>query len=89
MAWPVVVVAKGLPVTDVANTNGLGTPIEEAANGFGTGITYVDAGGIPVVTLAPAGEQFVTVTDSNGVEQFVTVTDINGVEQRLTVTKGS
>lgn len=34
--------------------------------------------------VPPAGEQFVTITDNNGIEQFATVTDSNGVEQRLT-----
>jgi len=48
MAWPVVTKASGgIPVTIV--TNGLGTPYEEASNGFGTGVTFVAAGGLPVV----------------------------------------
>lgn len=39
--------------------------------------------------LPPAGSQFETVTDINGVEQYMTVTDINGVEQRITVAVGT
>lgn len=49
MAWPVVTVASGgIPVTDVS-ASGYGTPVEEATNGFGTAVTYVASGGIPVV----------------------------------------
>ncbi|QQO30728.1 hypothetical protein JJC00_18765 [Bradyrhizobium diazoefficiens] len=49
MAWPIVPVpAKGVPVTD-ATATGLGTPVEEAANGFGVAVTFVESAGIPVV----------------------------------------
>lgn len=37
----------------------------------------------------PSGQQFVTVTDIDGVEQFETVTDINGDEQRITIAVGT
>jgi hypothetical protein len=57
MALPVIsVAAGGLPVTD-NSAIGLGTPIEHAANGYGTAITYVPSGGLPVVrgsaTISP------------------------------------
>lgn len=49
MGWPVVTVTSGgIPVTD--NTaQGWGTPVDEATNGFGTAVTYVAAGGLPVL----------------------------------------
>lgn len=59
MAWPVVTVPSGgIPVTDVSATNGLGTPVEEAANGYGTAVTYVESGGLPV--LGNAGVLYAT-----------------------------
>lgn len=46
MAWPVVTVASGgLAVTDAGSN---GTPIEEATNGFGTAVTFIASGGMPV-----------------------------------------
>lgn len=54
MAWPIVIVASGgLPVTDTFGTTGLGTPVEEAANGYGVAVTFVAAGGAPVVQVFP------------------------------------
>lgn len=53
MAWPIVPASAGVPVTDVSLGNGLGTPIEEATNGFGVSVTFVATRGIPVV-WAPA-----------------------------------
>lgn len=49
------------------------------------GVSPADLGG---VNSLPPGQQFVTVTDANGIEQFMTVTDQNGVEQLLTVYTG-
>jgi hypothetical protein len=52
--------------------------------------THAVSGGDPLGGVnRPAGEDFVTVTDINGVEQFKTVTDINGAEQRITVAVGT
>lgn len=56
MGWPVVPVdSGGLPVTD----SGFGAPIDIASNGFGTAVTFVGSGGMPVkrftpIDLAPA-----------------------------------
>ena len=48
MAWPIVTkTSGGLAVTVAAN--GLGIPYEEATNGFGTAVTFVASGGLPVV----------------------------------------
>lgn len=52
MAAPVVTIAtRGLPVTDAYDI-GLGLPVEEAANGFGLAITFVQSGGFPVLPTA-------------------------------------
>jgi hypothetical protein len=50
MPLPVVTVVKGgLPVVDVTATKpGLGMPVTEAANGFGTPVTKVTTYGVPV-----------------------------------------
>jgi len=48
MGWPVVVVAKGgIPVTEASA--GLGTPLSVATNGYGTAVTVVGSGGLPVI----------------------------------------
>lgn len=55
MGWPVVTVSSGgIPVTDVSGTNSIGIPVEEAANGFGTPVTYVASGGLGVLGGAGA-----------------------------------
>jgi hypothetical protein len=54
MGWPVVVVAKGgIPVTEASA--GLGTPLSIATNGYGTAVTVVGSGGLPVVGSGGGG----------------------------------
>jgi hypothetical protein len=54
MGMPVVTVAAGgIPVVDVTATVARGTPVTEAANGFGVAVTKVAAYGIPVVYVSP------------------------------------
>lgn len=57
MGMPVVTVASGgMPVVDVTSTNKIGTPVTEAANGYGIPVTKIGVnaskGAIPVVYVA-------------------------------------
>lgn len=50
MGIPVVLVdSGGIPVTE--SENGIGTPVDIAANGFGVAVTIVDRGGSPVTGI--------------------------------------
>lgn len=53
MGWPVVIAQSGgIPVTD--NTAaGFGTPLDIAANGYGTAVTFAPSGGLPVTGWSP------------------------------------
>lgn len=53
MALPVVYVASG-GIAVTAAANGFGTPIEEASNGLGVGVTFTGSG-FPVVGGPGAG----------------------------------
>ena len=68
MAWPVVTVASGgIPVTD-NSAAGWGTPIDEAANGRGTAVTYTASGGLAVLGGAmpnpPVGFTFLQLSNT-------------------------
>ena len=54
MGMPVNTVASGgIPVVDVSATVKVGMPVSEAPAGFGTAVTKVTVGGVPVVYVAP------------------------------------
>lgn len=65
MGWPIVIVPSGgLPVTEV--TNGFGTPVEVAANGYGFAVTIVASGGLPVIgTGGGAAPSFLLAEDGS------------------------
>lgn len=63
MGWPVVTVASGgIPVTD-NSALGYGIPVDEAANGMGTAVTYVSSGGLPVVGIPTSPSAYLKGAD--------------------------
>lgn len=73
--FPIVIVPSGgLPVTEA--TDGLGTPVSVAANGFGFAVTVVSSGGMPVVGSQQIQLSAATVLSSASVGALVGVLSV-------------